>query len=941
MSDGLKSDADTMGYPEETKCDDTPIASGLTPAVVGRNVSRSATPHFTDPELSAEDLNSLGRLYLQWFRGTGTRDHLDDAIVYLSRAVASTPHGDPNLPNRQTDLGIAYTDRFERYGELEDIEKSITHICRALTLTPDGHPHMSYRLSCLGVSYGDRFRRLGELNDLQIAILHFSHALALTPDDHPDMSLRHADLGVSYGERFRRLAELDDLENAIICLSHALALTPDGHPEMSCRLGMLGMSYADRFRRLGELADLEKAIECDSRALASTPDGHPDMSRRLASLGASYRHRFQCLGELADLEKSIDCRSRALALTPDGHPEMPHHLTILGNSYRDRYKRLGERVDLEKSMEYNSRALALSPDGHPDLPPRHFNQGLNLLDQYQHTSHPSHLHHSLDSFRSASQLLTGSPRANFLCALGWADLASELSALNPMEAYQTAIDLLPQFIWLGATANQRYQDLSMAEGLAVNACFAAIQSSNYPLALEWLEHARCVVWNQSLMLRSPLDQLHSSHPDLATRLEAIANQLNSSSFEAESIPAAPLNSITPERAGKQRRHLASEYHDLLAQTHELSGFEDFLQPMKAKGILSVVRGGPVIVINCHTDRCDALFILPGHEEIAHLPLPNFTEDKARQARSELTSSLMQKGLRRPMSQIGDEDEIESVLQILWDDIVKPVLDHLGYMDDVPPRRLPHVTWCLTGPLSFLPIHAAGDYSQTQSRIFDYVVSSYIPTLSALSPSTPSSLNRNCRVLAVGQAATPGHNPLPGTIEELAHVKRHMHNKAEYMQLIDSEATTTAVLDAMEHHDWVHLACHAHQNFNDPAKSGFYLHDDTLDLASINQRSFKNKGLAFLSACQTATGDEMLPDEAIHLASGMLMAGYPSVIATMWSVGDNDAPLVADKVYAQLMKDGKVGNGEAGRALHYAVAALRDKVGEKAFGSWVPYIHIGS
>ncbi|EUC60814.1 aromatic di-alanine and TPR containing protein, partial [Rhizoctonia solani AG-3 Rhs1AP] len=146
---------------------------------------------------------------------------------------------------------------------------------------------------------------------------------------------------------------------------------------------------------------------------------------------------------------------------------------------------------------------------------------------------------------------------------------------------------------------------------------------------------------------------------------------------------------------------------------------------------------------------------------------------------------------------------------------------------------------------------------------------------------------------------------------------------------------------MEQHDWVHLACHAHQNVNDPTKSGFHLHDGTLDLSAINRRSFKNKGLAFLSACQTATGNEKLPDEAIHLASGMLMAGYPSVIATMWSVVDEDAPLVADKVYAQLMKDGKVGNGEAGRALHYAVAELREKVGEKEFGRWVPYIHIGS
>ncbi|EUC59391.1 CHAT domain protein [Rhizoctonia solani AG-3 Rhs1AP] len=203
------------------------------------------------------------------------------------------------------------------------------------------------------------------------------------------------------------------------------------------------------------------------------------------------------------------------------------------------------------------------------------------------------------------------------------------------------------------------------------------------------------------------------------------------------------------------------------------------------------------------------------------------------------------------------------------------------------------------------------------------------------------LKQDCRILAIGQANTPGHNPLPGTTKELAYVKAQTHNRTQYSQLIGNQATTAAVLDAMEQHDWVHLACHAHQNVDDPTKSGFYLHDGTLDLSAINLRSFRNKGLAFLSACQTATGDENLPDEAIHLASGMLMAGYPSVIATMWSVADDDAPFVANNVYAQLMEGGTLGNGEAGRALHYAVAELRKKVGEKEFGRWVPYIHIGS
>ena len=72
-----------------------------------------------------------------------------------------------------------------------------------------------------------------------------------------------------------------------------------------------------------------------------------------------------------------------------------------------------------------------------------------------------------------------------------------------------------------------------------------------------------------------------------------------------------------------------------------------------------------------------------------------------------------------------------------------------------------------------------------------------------------------------------------------------------------------------------------------------------------------------------------------------MAGYTSVIGTMWSVLDKDAPVVAGSVYGQLMEHGHVGNGEAGIALHYAVAELREIVGEKEFGRWVPYIHIGS
>jgi CHAT domain-containing protein len=98
----------------------------------------------------------------------------------------------------------------------------------------------------------------------------------------------------------------------------------------------------------------------------------------------------------------------------------------------------------------------------------------------------------------------------------------------------------------------------------------------------------------------------------------------------------------------------------------------------------------------------------------------------------------------------------------------------------------------------------------------------------------------------------------------------------------------------------------------------------------------------LSACQTATGDKALSDEAIHLAAGMLFAGYGGVIATMWSIKDSDAPLVVDKVYDRLFQnhhDERPDYRNASRALHDAVQSLRAR-NEKSYLSWVPFIHIG-
>ena len=257
-------------------------------------------------------------------------------------------------------------------------------------------------------------------------------------------------------------------------------------------------------------------------------------------------------------------------------------------------------------------------------------------------------------------------------------------------------------------------------------------------------------------------------------------------------------------------------------------------------------------------------------------------------------------------------------------------------------KMPHVTWCLTGCLTFLPIHAAGLYGKEyQPKLFDYVVSSYTPTLTALlsSQHLPARRRGEPRILAVSQPEAQMQQFLPGTALEIKAIQALQSQTPglRVTALTGEEATVEAVLQSMKDSNWVHLACHGIQDPITPTDSAFII-NGRLMLNEIMKQSFPRTELAFLSACQTAKGDSKLPEEAIHLAAGMLMAGCGSVVGTMWSIRDDDAPIVAEKFYSYLVSKGGGDGTKAAYALHHAVAHLRNS--GCGFDRWVPFIHLG-
>ncbi|KAF8119287.1 CHAT domain-containing protein [Boletus edulis] len=854
-------------------------------------------------------LNNLGLSFITRFERFGELRDLEDAISTHRDAVHLTPDGHPDKPRRLNNLGLSFRARFEHLGELRDLEDAISTHRDAVHLTPDGHPDKLGRLNNHGVSFITRFERLGELRDLEDAISTQRDAVHLTPDGHPDKPGRLNNLGLSYITRFERLGELRDLEDAISTHRDAVYLTPDGHPDKPTYLDNLGLSFRARFEHLGELRDLEDAISTHRDAVHLTPDGHPDKPGRLNNLGLSFRARFLRLGELRDLEDAISTHRDAVHLTLDGHPDKLGRLNNLGLSFRARFEHLGELGDLEDAISTHRDAVHLTPDGHPDKPGRLNNLGLSFISRFERLGELRDLEDAISLYSHAASVPIGPISVRFDASSNWILCARRIRHPSLLRAHSIAINLLPQLAWIGLSLAHRYAELKRGADVVREAAAAALDSGFPELAVEWLEQGRSIVWGELLQLRGSYEQLSSAHPDHARRLRELSAALDDAGATREKSLS------TFSESTDDPMHLADTHHKLLQDIRRLPDFSQ---------LRASAHSGPVVMLNAAETRCDALIVLADVDHVIHRSV----------------------GLQNSLGALlGDARGNPTTRgRINWESLLSTFLAFttLG--------ELSRIFWCPTGPFVLLPIHAAGlygtQYSSPGHKVFDFVVSSYIPTLTILTrspdPSVPPS--DDLRLLVVPQPPSDGQQPLRGVAPELRHIRAVVENptSARTTLIQSSLGTVEEVLGLMKNADWVHFACHGIQDPAKPTESGLCLADERrLKVSDIIGLSRSRGGLAFLSACQTAMGDEGLTDEAIHIAAGMLFAGYGGVIGTMWSISDKHAPVVARRVYEHLFQNGtRPDYRDAARALHEAVGRLRESGEASSFVTWLPFVHVG-
>jgi hypothetical protein len=953
-----------------------------------------------DPNLAPVHTNiAAGRL--QRFLKVGDRGDLTAAVAAARRGIEASRQDDPNLAGRHSNLAGALRMLHDLTGDPADLDESIAAGRAASAAIQPATMSQPLILASLAGSLQWRGLRTSAYRDIQESIAIARRAKAIAPAASPWRRSAGNILAASLRANYELTGDLSSLSEAIALHRENADLVPRQQAEYATHMLQLAATLLVRYERQLDSADLDAADDAAGLALESAT---PVLAPEAWSLrGMCWRYRAEKFGADGKREEAeaaaaqaVGAADMALTLTPPTARQYPDQLMRWCNALAARYELTGMKEHrAETATAY--REVIQNPDTQPaSRQLAMHNLGIVYLRHEQHSraSQPdieeamrlfrhvltaaepgerNWVGATLGMIRALAQLFRVAPEAvdaNELKRLY--RQVTEARAVPPksraasgllagtvlMQAGHAAaaswiltdaVRQLPAVAWRGAHRQSRESQLANLSELGCDAAASHLaagdgDSESAAKAAEVVEQGRAVLWADMLQLRQGDASLWRSQPELAARLHALAAALDAPDENTDS-------SLAHSRTVDNRMALAVEWDEIVARVRTDTD-PDFLRPARLADLLPTPAHGPVVIVNVSKHRCDALIVTSAG--VRPVPLPSLSAAdidrytaRYMDAYGRLAGTVtLQTGGRTPAE---DPDRaLARVLEWLWDAVAEPVLTALG-IDGTPSpgQPWPRIWWCPTGLLSLLPLHAAGYHAteaagdSTPRTVLDRVVSSYTPTLGALTGASRADAiddpdAESGTLLFVGLPKTPGAAPLPSA----AHDRDVLTGRlgARCRVLYAENATMSAVRAELPSHRWAHFSCHGEQNLLAPSMGGLRLRGGTLTVADLSAQAHDGE-FAFLAACQTAAGGTALPNEAISLAAALHYAGYRHVLATLWSVYDRAAAEVTRMVYADLAPSGQLVPARSARALHTAVRHLRDT--KRTTPSWwIPFIHIG-
>ncbi|MET8515701.1 CHAT domain-containing protein [Streptomyces sp. NPDC005077] len=925
----------------------------LLEAAVGADDSRSA-------QWESAIGPTLAQALCDRFRLEPDPNDLDLAVETAQDGVERLVEDGGNMAgcaSRLLVLGYALTLRGEAFGSSSDMDHAVEAFDEALDLLPADSPQRGRTHAELGNALRARAAISGYVGDLDASIAAYREATAAEADHFALTGFATARL-----DRFLRRGGRADLDEAVT-LSRGAAQAAPEH-ERHTALHLAGIALRLRFDHFGDLGDLDEAIETGGQAVRAIPPRHTLRPAYLSNLALAHSSHFHELAPLLDpdgsfsrsadetdmltydIDTSIDLLREAVDAVPVGHRFRPGLLANLADVLAARFSATSRWADHQAALTSVADALEECPTGRPERAQLLYLRAQLLLKGAEARPGPAAAADrtsASEALREAAEAATAFPLLRMTALRDLAEQAPVPAAA--LAAYERAMACVPLVAWHGLGRRDRERHLTRIGPLTQEAAAAALDAGRPERAVELLEHGRAILWSQSLDTDPDLDAVRRTAPELAERLDQVRTHLLS-------MGAGPDSLITAADHTDLRMDLAREWDALCEQVRQhVPGCGDFLLPPGFPQLRTAATNGTVVLINSAERRSDALALTP--EGLTVIPLPQLSPDVVQQRVTTYMSALesyeyvdLLLALDMKRDADGQLDLLgvmmRDVLNWLWDAAVEPVLDALGHSDEPTDGAWPRVWWCPAGPLTFLPLHAAGRYHpgpRPGACVLDRVVSSYTPTLRALikARTRPSPRPGRRRMLLVAMPETPGRPPLPDAEEDVEAVSAFFPDRTSVVA--GPEATRDAVRRALGHHSWAHITCHGDLDPLDPSHSGLRLRDGTLTVADLGRLSLDDAEFAFLSSCSTALTGYGQPDEAIHISAALQFAGFRHVVATMWTVLGRYAGFVADHLYNSLSTKGELESEECALALHYAVRELRAQP-DMELAIWTPFIHTG-
>ncbi|KAJ3565059.1 hypothetical protein NP233_g7889 [Leucocoprinus birnbaumii] len=903
----------------------------------------------------------LSGLLIERSKARSDVNEANKAILLNKRALETMPVQSTEYLMMTMSLAVSYGNRYELTKDSRDLDSALSLALETMRSFPrDNHyyPQFSFTTS---QQYLHKYRHDHNIIDLENALRYCQVTIDTTKANTPSLGLYKGHMAGIYLDFYRRFGSMADLESAIDLCMTSVSLLPPNHAKIAFQQLNLSSMYLLQYRRHQDIERLESALQWGNLALKSAKETSRLYIESLHQLSILWESKSKLSRNPQDLNQALHLMQRVIDATPQDSPELPSCYSSMASLYATQYAIFGGPEIRDTILMFTRAAVEAGERlEDPDLPVMQNSLALQYLNNYlwlreendlNSALHFSELsaentpeHHiagalrykvlagiyaqkfaldhdeevkklTLDTYRHASRFIASNPDIQWDLAYKWAQFADSIQSPEALDAYRHAFNVLPALLWLGTNIATRHEALVKYEvaEMASNAIVSCIQNNNHEAAIESLEQSLSVTLNQLLDLQTDLSLLETHHPDLANDLRRISENLRQ------------LSTATPQGEEEELSKYSSRDSDRMRK-------------------LALERGySPEAVMITSTNmRCDALILLNAQSSPVHLRLFRVNTSVLQTQYQRLKKALEELGIHTRdlreadrggrvarQQKSSEQTKLDEVLQWLYTMVVSPIYDVLRENSATGGR----LWWCPTGLLTYFPLHAAGPPNN--------FVPSYTSTLNSLlrgrkrryKPAT------NSKIIVIGISELPdgGYAPLPNVMKEVQIIKEVTPHKTI---IVNSQAVTRNVVTELPAAEWLHLACHGQQgNPKEPLNSCLLLYDDKLYLKQLLSMPLPNAELVFLSACETAMGDTTMSNEALHLAGGMLFAGFGAAIATLWSINDDDGPVVARVVYEHLFHPGSERSAvDSAEALKKAVDHLRE-MGVPTY-RWVPFIHIG-